>query len=165
MTKKEMKNIDAILSNGLFQKNMADIERLEQNRAFCRHGMAHLLDVARIACLIALEEGDSLEKEVIYAAALLHDIGRAVQYETGEDHAKAGVRISEQILKSCSFTKAKQQAILSAVDGHRIKTAQNGRTLSDLISRADQMSRMCFCCSAKDQCYWPEEKKNMTIYY
>ena len=165
MIKNPMKNIDVILSNELFRESMSAIGQLEQDREFCRHGMAHLLDVARIACLMAAESDSPPDKEVIYAAALLHDIGRAVQYETGEDHEKAGMRISEQILKDCSFTDDQRQQIISAVGGHRAKEGQHHPLLLELISKADHLSRLCFCCGVRERCYWPDEKKNRTIYY
>lgn len=43
--------------------------------------MSHLLDVARIAYIRNLEKGYGFRKDVIYAAAVLHDIGKALQYE------------------------------------------------------------------------------------
>ena len=44
--------------------------------------MGHLLDVARLAWIFNLEANQEISKERIYAAALLHDIGRHIQYET-----------------------------------------------------------------------------------
>ena len=38
-------------------------------------------NVARLMYIYALEEHLELPKELIYAAALLHDIGRAQQYQ------------------------------------------------------------------------------------
>ena len=42
-------------------------------------------------------------KELIYCAALLHDIGRARQYEDGTPHDEAGAAIAGQILNELGF--------------------------------------------------------------
>ena len=63
--------------------------------------MVHFLDVARIGTIIALEEGLELDREWIYAAALLHDCGKHEQYENGTPHEQASARIAPEILKDC----------------------------------------------------------------
>lgn len=60
--------------------------RQKQTDASARHGMVHFLDVARIGTIIALEEGLKIDREWIYAAALLHDCGKHEQYEIGIPH-------------------------------------------------------------------------------
>ena len=59
--------------------------------------MSHLLDVARIAYIRNLEKGYGFRKDVIYAAAVLHDIGKALQYEEKVPHEIAGERIAGEI--------------------------------------------------------------------
>lgn len=66
-----------------YQDYLQRIEVHEKDRRLCRHNLAHFLDVARIAAVIANEEGLSLNRDLIYTTALLHDIGRFVQYENG----------------------------------------------------------------------------------
>ena len=65
--------------------------------------MVHFLDVARIGTIIALEEGLELDREWIYAAALLHDCGKHEQYENGTPHEQASARIAPDILEDCGF--------------------------------------------------------------
>ena len=43
------------------------IEQLEQQRIFCRHGLEHLLDVARIAWILTMEDQLPLDKEIVYS--------------------------------------------------------------------------------------------------
>lgn len=81
------------------------MDRLEADRRFCRHGMQHLIDTARLAYLFALESSADLPKDVIYAAALLHDIGRAEQYRNGTPHDVAGCAAAEPILAECGFAE------------------------------------------------------------
>lgn len=70
-----MERINQICSHPVWKKYMLEIDNLEKNRVYCKHGIEHLLDVARIAYIKKLESGYKIEKEVIYAAALLHDLG------------------------------------------------------------------------------------------
>ena len=78
-----MKEIELIRKHPLYLSCCKRLEELERDRQFCRHQMPHLLDVARIAYIRSLENGLGLKKEVIYAAAILHDIGKASQYTEG----------------------------------------------------------------------------------
>ena len=89
-----MERIDKLIRHPLWRVALDDIEAAETDRAFCRHGLPHLLDVARLAYLEDLERGLGLSKEVIYAAALLHDIGRQLQYAQGVPHHEGGVRLA-----------------------------------------------------------------------
>ena len=59
-----MKRIDEILRHETFRKHLSDINEAEKTRCFCNHDMEHLMDVARIAWIMNLEEGLGLEKEL-----------------------------------------------------------------------------------------------------
>ena len=71
----EMKRVNRILAHPRFQIYKEEIKKWEEDRPFCGHDVSHLLDVARIACILSLEEKCEVSKEYIYTAALLHDIG------------------------------------------------------------------------------------------
>lgn len=157
----EMERIQPILNHPLHRDGMAQMDELERDRIYCRHGLPHLLDVARIAALLAEDRGAEYPRDVIYAAALLHDLGRLKQYTTGEPHARAGVPMAEEILRSTAFTEAEQEEILQAVGRHRTGAAPD--SLAQLIFEADRASRVCFACSARDTCYWPHERRNTTV--
>ena len=75
-----MKRVNAILDAPLYRRCYARLEELERERIFCCHQMTHLLDVARIAYILNMEQDMGLEKEVIYAAAV-HS--RALRMRTG----------------------------------------------------------------------------------
>lgn len=164
-----MRRADAIRRSPAFRVHLERIDAAEANRAFCRHGLPHLLDVARIAWILSLERSCVLRKDVVYAAALLHDIGRSEQYATGEDHDVAGVRIAGEILddlpEALRFDPLERASILAAVARHR--TARDdeceGETLIPIIEQADHLSRPCYACAARGDCYWPRERKNMTV--
>lgn len=164
----EMARVDAIWRHPLYQEQLMRIEELERDRVFCRHGLTHLLDVARIMWMLALEEeaADGLSRDVAYAAALLHDIGRAAQYEMKEPHDIAGVRIAREIMgtvdDSHAFSREEQDLIAGAIGAHRDGVGA-ATPLSRLLHRADKLSRPCFACPARPECNWPEEQQNLTI--
>ena len=158
-----MDRVNQICKHPLYQTELHKLQLLEADREFCRHTPEHFLDVARLAYIRALEENYSVSKELIYCTALLHDIGRARQYEDGTPHDEAGAVIAEQILKELGFSPEEIQAIVSAIRGHRAETNQT--ILGQLIYRADKKSRNCFSCKAEPECYWSSAKKNMTIQY
>lgn len=171
----DVPRVQAIWDNDAFQCALRDIKVAEAEREFCRHGIHHLLDVARVAWMLNLERGLGLEREVVYAAALLHDIGRSAQYATGEPHDEAGVRMARDILDALSgdlaFSEEETAEILKAVAGHRgsedegmpSDSLEQDRSLAALIYEADHRSRPCFACPAREACYWQDEKKNLSI--
>lgn len=165
-----MKRVNEIWNHPLYQEHYVRLQELEKERKFCRHTMEHFLDVARLAYIFSLERGMQPDergmqpdREIIYSAALLHDIGRAEQYTRGTPHEEAGAVIAGRILEDCGFSEEERAQILEAVSGHR---AYPGKSiLAELIYEADKKSRNCFLCAAENGCYWPEEKKNMEIIY
>ena len=155
-----MSRIDAIIRHPVFIGHMEKNEAAEQGRIFCRHDMGHLLDVARIAMLLNLEEGLGLTKELLYGAALLHDIGRHEQYESGTPHEEAGAQIAPAILADCGYDEKETCVITEAIRMHRNKAIAECADLKGVMYRADKLSRPCFCCKAESACNWKEEKKN-----
>ena len=98
-----MERIQKIQKHPLFQELFEKLQQLEKDRPFCRHTMEHFLDVARLMYIYDLEDGASIPKEVIYAAALLHDLGRYEQLTRGIPHDIAGSEAAELIMKDCEF--------------------------------------------------------------
>ena len=80
-----------------YQNLLSEIEDLKKERVYYKHDLAHFMDVARIASLIWIEEGSSVElnKDIIYAAALLHDIGRVIEYNEGISHDETVALLSK----------------------------------------------------------------------
>lgn len=156
---------EKILEHNIFNKNMNEIINAEKSRKFCCHDIQHLADTARIAYILSLEEGAEIEKDIIYAAALLHDIGRAQEYTNGISHNCAGIEIAEKILKDCEYTDKEIKLICNVIQSHRHKYNSHEKTLENIIYKADKFSRLCFNCSAYDECNWSYEKKNHTLIY
>lgn len=156
-----MNRVNRILQNDLYRSKMQSLKAEESNRIFCRHGFDHLLSVARIMQILSYEQSMNIDKEIIYAAALLHDIGRYDAYAKGLDHAEASESIAEKILPNCGFSESETRQILFAVRHHNDEESADG--LCRLLRKADKLSRSCFDCGAFDKCKWSDERKNMEI--
>lgn len=164
-----MERVNQIMQHPLYRSNQQRIEELEEERIFCKHGLAHSLDVARILYILVLERGFSVSKDVVYAAALLHDIGRAVQYEESKPHHEAGAEIAGEVLKDCGYESSEIIQITEAVAAHQNRQEQpegnESVSLQSLLYEADKLSRNCFECKALQECYWENAKRNYSIKY
>ena len=110
-----MERINKILKQELYQDYVQRIKLHEKDRIFCKHDMIHFLDVCRLAEIDWLnhrifeiekeyetfpklsevrERLSKLNRELIYAAGLLHDIGRWQEYEEGIPHEIASSKLA-----------------------------------------------------------------------
>jgi HD superfamily phosphodiesterase len=158
-----MNRINTILQHPLYKDYYQQIQALEANRLYCKHDMNHFLDVARIAYILILEEVSPLPKEQIYAAALLHDIGRHIQYLNKEPHEKASARLCIAILKDSGFHQEEIDPIQEAIANHRNREVIGQKDLSDYLYRADKASRPCYACPQESKCDWDISKKNLSL--
>lgn len=158
-----MERIDKILKHPLFIENLKKNQAAEAERCFCRHDMVHFLDVARIGMILNLKEQQKIQQEWIYAAGLLHDIGKHRQYEAGIPHEQASAEIAPVILRECGFDEKETAVIIEAILAHRDAAAAQCSGLKGILYRADKASRACFACEAEPECNWKGEKKNLCI--
>ena len=173
-----MERLNLILNNYKFKEHIDKIKECEVNRSYCKHNLEHFLDVARIAYIIKIENKENISKnkenisknkediskEIIYATALLHDIGRWKQYLYNIPHEAASAELAIEILKDCHFSDSEIEIITTAIREHR-NSGEFSSDLSQIIRKSDKISRACYNCSAKDSCKWSEEKKNIEIIY
>ena len=176
-----MERIDLILKHRLFLYHLNENRKAEVDRKFGKHDLSHFLDVARtggnstlppqerdvarIGEIINLESSLGLDRELIYAAALLHDMGRHVQYEDGTPHELAGAEIAPEILSECGFDASETAVIVDAIRSHRDAAVSAQNDLSGVLYRADKASRNCFACEVERECHRSSEKKNLKIRY
>lgn len=187
-----MERIDKVMNHPVFRDTMEKIEQAEIDRFFCRHNLNHALDVARIFYILLLEEQVSgsriladkenekmsvdkefvncdsaelpIDKELVYATALLHDIGRFEQYENGTPHNEAGSKLAGEIMASCGFSEEECAMAVNAIKGHR-RDSDDSDMFGHLLYKADKLSRDCYQCEAEPECYWSAEQKNMRVKY
>lgn len=161
-----MPRVDALWRNTAYQRHLRRLAELEHGRVYCRHNLVHLLDVARIMWVRCLEGDLGLERELVYATALLHDIGKDEQYETGISHDVVGARVARELLDALpaelSFSAMEVDEICTAIAGHR-HLREGAHPLERLLYEADKASRACYACAAAKTCNWSDEKKNLAI--
>lgn len=156
-----------ILKNQLYKDTVSEIAEAEKERIFCKHDIDHFVDVARIATIMAADNASDLDRDLIYAAALTHDLGRSAQYGEGIPHEIAGGEIAAQILKECGYDDNEvdiiQKAIMQHRNGNNPAQTSGSDELAYLLQKADKMSRKCFACEAKEQCNWKVLNEDLII--
>ena len=160
-----MQRIDKIIKHRKFLEHLHKNMEMEIDRPFCRHDLTHFLDVARIGRIMNLEEKLSIETELLYGAALLHDIGKHLQYSDNIPHEKASAELAPRILRDCGFDENETATIVEAIASHRDSSVAGEKSLRGILYRADKASRPCFCCKVQNDCNWKEGRKNQAILY
>jgi uncharacterized protein len=105
------------------------------------HSYEHTLRVRQLSLMLGAKEGADLE--VLEAAALLHDIGRPEEEETGESHAKVGANMAVAFLATTSFPNEKLPQVASAIRTHRFSENETPESLEgEILSDADKLDAM-----------------------
>lgn len=161
-----MERLEKIRNHPLFKESTEAISQKEKERIYCGHSLYHSLDVARIMYIKALEQSMTVSKELIYACALLHDLGRAYEYTKGIPHDRGSAELAERIMGDCGFSEEEIRQVTMAISDHRNKencTEELEYPLMRILKEADNLSRICFDCKVSDTCKWSEDRKNKTI--
>ncbi len=158
-----MERVNRILRHEAFRRHLRNNEMAEEGRIFCRHNMEHFLDVARIAMILNLQGERRIPQDIIYGAALLHDLGRHEQYAAGTPHETASARIAPAILADCGYIPEEISCIVEAIALHRDSETAGRTDLAGILYRADKASRACYVCKVSEQCNWKEDRKNQEI--
>ena len=153
-----MQRIQKILTNADFKAYVKSNKAAEKKRKYCKHSLAHSLDVARIGYILALKSGFDIDKEMLYAAALLHDIGRFVQYGDGTPHEWASAQLAKPILCGAGYSEDAVSEIIDVILVHRDSATKGRKDFAGIFFKADKLSRNCVCCKMNDKCDW--EHKN-----
>lgn len=176
-----MRRVHLIYEHLVFQEKYRALQEAEKDRRFCKHTLEHFIDVARLMYIYALEHRLSVSKEVIYAMALMHDIGRIDQIERGIPHEQAGAALCDIILPECGFTEKETETIKAAILRHR-SAAESGSDAEhrnfagcgsnvehdrdpchEMLYWADKRSRSCYACDMRKECNWDQEKMSLEI--
>ncbi|MDD6193938.1 MAG: HD domain-containing protein [Lachnospiraceae bacterium] len=165
--------IDRLLQHPIYRARLECLQELEQDRIYCGHNLEHFMAVGRIAEQVAAANRLLLSKEVIWGAALLHDMGRVEQYQQGISHEKASEAFAREILFSLNWEASDIDVVCEAVSSHGHRQCAQDRwermselvSLTEVISFADQFSRKCYQCTVADTCKWTEEEKIKRVYF
>lgn len=159
-----MNRVNLIFGHKLYIFNVQKNTEIERDWVYCKHDIVHFMDVARIAYILNLEREFGLCKELIYAAAILHDITKWRQITNDEPHNETALEPAEIILTDCNFAPAEIKLILNAILHHRKGTGAD--PLAQIIFEADKLSRACCCCTFdKATCNWDLKQKSQQIKY
>ena len=156
-----------LLQHPIYQKRLALLQELEGNRIYCGHDLSHFFAVGRIAETLSKENHLPHSNDVLWAAALLHDMGRVEQYQQGISHDKASVAFAREILLSLGWDQADMELVCEAIGSHskrfavkdRWESRTELRSLAEVLSFADHFSRKCYECKGADSCKWPEKER------
>ena len=110
-------------------------------RASGSHGYDHVVRVTRLCELIAARE--DADMAILIPAALLHDIARPIEDETGTPHEIEGARIAECFLQEIHYEENLIPAIIHAIRVHRYSSDARPETVeARILSDADKLDAM-----------------------
>lgn len=102
------------------------------------HDYGHTMRVLRIAFRIGRKEGADLD--VLYAAAMLHDIGYAKDVKR---HEKLGARMARDILRKTDFPRKKVPLVLACIRNHRFSRNSRADSIEEkILQDADKLDAM-----------------------
>lgn len=103
------------------------------------HDKYHVERVYNLAVRLAQAEGADLD--TVKAAALLHDIARAMEDEGSiDDHASEGAKIARKILKETDFPKNRIDDVIHCIETHRFRNNLTPKSLeAKILQDADRL--------------------------
>jgi uncharacterized protein len=104
------------------------------------HDITHTKRVLKVALSIAKHEKD-VDKDVIIASCLLHDIARKKEDASRcKDHAEEGARMAPSILRKIEFPEDKIDAVAYAIRCHRKSKGIRPETIeAKILQDADKI--------------------------
>jgi len=125
-----------MLSDSVFEKIR---KRSEEFFRHSHHSKSHVERVYNLAVRIAEEENADLD--VVKAAALLHDIARAMEDEGKiEEHAVEGAKMARKVLEEVNFPKEKIDKVIHCIEVHRFAKGAKAENLeARILQDADRL--------------------------
>jgi len=125
-----------MLNDSIFEKIR------EKSGEFFRHShhsKSHVERVYNLAVKIAREENADLD--IVKAAALLHDIARAMEDEGKiEDHTVEGAKMARKVLEEVNFPKEKLEKVIHCIEVHRFRNNVKTESLeAKILQDADRL--------------------------
>ncbi|MHA2083903.1 MAG: HD domain-containing protein [Candidatus Thorarchaeota archaeon] len=106
---------------------------------------AHTYDHTRRVLSIAMEicEFQHADMRILGAAALLHDVGRPYELETGKSHAILSGEMSEEVLQRNGYNEDEISKVVDAIRTHRYSEGLTPNSLEgEILSDADKLDAL-----------------------
>ncbi len=104
------------------------------------HGFPHVVRVLRNALEIAEACNEEIDMDVIVAAVLLHDVGRAYEEEKGIHHAVISADMAKPMLLDAGFPAEKIEYVIEAILSHSFSLGRKAMRIESMIlSDADKL--------------------------
>ena len=103
------------------------------------HAPGHIYRVLGTALALADHEPD-VDRDILVAACLLHDVGRPEQFKTGADHALVGGDMAYGFLLTLGWKPARAEWVRQCIRSHRFRNDLPPETIeAKLLYDADKM--------------------------
>ena len=120
------------------------IDFVKKELSSSNHG-AHTFDHTMRVSTLSMQIGEGLPVtlRVLQAAALLHDVGRPRESETGVSHSILSGEMSKPLLQELAYTESEIEQILDAIRTHRFSEGIEPNSLEGrILSDADKLDAM-----------------------
>jgi len=124
------------MDNDIFGKIKKEAEKFFR---LSHHDRFHTERVYNLAVRIA--EDENADVDVVKAAALLHDIARALEDEGKiDDHAVEGAKMAKAVLEDVNFPKERIPEVLHCIEVHRFRKSMKAGSLeAKILQDADRL--------------------------
>lgn len=160
--------------NGLHPRLIDLLGRLQFRTSYGQNVLAHLIECSYLAGLIAIELGAA--GDIAKRAALLHDIGKAVDQDTEGTHAQIGARLARRYGESEEVAHAieahhgevepqsVEAVVVQAADAlSGARPGARGDSLEEYVSRLHELEQLAAAHPGVEKVYAMQAGREMRV--